>query len=147
MLYQVTTNVTDSHSLTSITDCISPAAHLGLDIYFCGCNVAMLCEYPATMSFVFDAEHPNNWPLVQVFELKFLADLCSAVSVDSCEAVLQAAALIPQSRLSNKAGTLYTLAQLLSYVTHVAKFSTDASKDTLAKIENKPWPSNTSACS
>ena len=86
------------------------------------------------MSFVFDAEHPNNWPLVQEFELKFLADLRSAVSVDSCEAVLQAVALIP---LGNEAGTLCTLAQLLSYVTRVAKFFTDVSKGTLAKIESK----------
>ena len=117
-----------------ITDCISLAAHLGLDIYFCRCNVAALCEYPAIMSFMFDAEHPNNWPLVQVFELKFLADLCAAVFVDTCKAVLQAVALIP---LSNKPGTLCTLAQLLSYVTHVAKFFTDVSKGTLAKIKNK----------
>ena len=85
------------------------------------------------MSFTFDDANPNNWPTVQAFELKFLADLRSAVSVDSCEAVLQAAALIP---LGNEAGQLCTLAQLLSYVTRVAKFFTDVSKGTLAKIEN-----------
>ena len=68
------------------------------------------------------------------FELKFLSDLRSAVSVDSYEAVLKAAAMIP---LYNVPGTLYTLAQLLSYVTHVAKFFTEVSKETTAKFENK----------
>ena len=61
----------------------------------------------------------DAWPLVQAYELKFLEDLRAAVSVDSCEAVLQAAALIP---LGNRSGELYTLAQLLTYVTRVAKF-------------------------
>ena len=128
------TNVEVHKATRIITDCISPAARLGLDIYFRGRNVATLCEYPAAMSFVFDAEHPNNWPLVQAYELKFLADLRSAVSVDTCEAVLQAVALIP---LGSEPGTLYGLAQLLSYVTCVAKFFTDVSKGTLAKIESK----------
>ena len=127
------TNV-EVHKVTRIiTDCIFPAARLGLNIFCRGRGIATLCEYPSTMSFTFDDEHPNNWPTVQKFELKFLADLRSAVSVDSCEAVLQAVALIP---LGNVPGTLYTLAQLLSYVTRVAKFFTDVSKGTLAKIEN-----------
>ena len=78
----------------------------------------------------FDAANPNRWPLVQAYELKFLADLRSAVSVDSCEAVLQAVALIS---LGNRPGDseLYTLAQLLSYVTRVAKFFTAKSIRTL----------------
>ena len=126
-----------------ITDCISLAAHLGLDIYFRRRNVVTLCEYPTTMSFVFDVGHPNNWPLVQAFELKFLADPRSAVSVNSCEVVLQAVALIP---LSSEAGALCTLAQLLSYVTCVAKFFTDVSKGTLAKIENKEPATACGAC-
>ena len=54
---------------------------------------------------------------VQESEIKFLQDLHSAVSVDSCEAALKAAAAIP---LHNVPGTLYTPPQLLSYVTRVA---------------------------
>ena len=63
-----------------------------------------------------------------------MSDLRSAVSVDSCEAVLKAVAMIP---LYNVPGTLCTLAQLLPYVTHVAKFFTELSKETTAKFENK----------
>ena len=71
------------HKVTRIiTDCIFPAARLGLNIFCRGRGIATLCEYPATMSFTFDEANPNNWPTVQAFELKFLADLRSAVSVD-----------------------------------------------------------------
>ena len=88
------------------------------------------------MSIVFDDDHPDNWPTVCDFELKFLSDLRSAVSVDSCEAVLKAVAMIP---LYNVPGTLYTLAQLLPYVTCVAKFFTEVSKETTAKFESKEY--------
>ena len=128
------TNVEVHKATRVITDCISPAARLGLDIYCRGRGVPTRCEYPADMSFVFDEANPDRWPLVQAYELKFLEDLRAAVSVDSCEAVLQAAALIP---LGNRPGELYTLAQLLTYVTRVAKFFTEINKDTLAKIESK----------
>ena len=83
------------------------------------------------MSFVFNDEHSNNWPTVCDLEVKFLADLRSAVSVDSYEAVLKAAALIP---LHTMTGTLDTLAQLLPYVTRVAKFFTEVSKGTTTPI-------------
>lgn len=39
--------------------------------------------------------------------------------------------------LYNVPGTIYTLAQLLFYVTRVAKFFTKVSKETTAKFENK----------
>ena len=51
---------------------------------------------------------------MQDFEIKFLQDLHSAVSVDLYEAVLKAAAAIP---VDNVPGTLFSLAELLSYVT------------------------------
>ena len=47
---------------------------------------------------------------------------------------LKTAAAIP---LYNVPGTLFSLAQLPSYVTRVAKFFTEVSKDTTAKLENK----------
>ena len=128
------TNVEVHKATRIITDCISPAARLGLDIYCRGRGVPTRCEYPADMSFVFDEANPDRWPLVQAYELKFLEELRAAVSVDSCEAVLQAAALIP---LGNRPGELYTLAQLLTCATRVAKFFTEINKDTLAKIESK----------
>ena len=128
------TNVEVHKATRIITDCISPAARLGLNIYCKGRGVPTRCEYPPDMSFVFDDEHPDRWPIVQAHEIKFLEDLRAAVSVDSCEAVLQAAALIP---LGTIPGELYSLAQLLTYVTRVAKFFTEVNKDTLAKIENK----------
>ena len=56
-------------------------------------------------------DHPDNWPTVRDFKLKFLRDLRSAVSVDSCEAALKDVAMIP---LYNMPGTLYSLAQLPS---------------------------------
>ena len=35
------------HTATRIiTDCISPAARLGLNIFCCGCGITTLCEYP-----------------------------------------------------------------------------------------------------
>ena len=86
------------------------------------------------MSFAFDDNSPEIWNKVRDFEIKFLRDLRSAVSVDSYEAVLKAAAAIP---LHNAPGTLYTLPRLLSYVTRVAKFFTEVSKETTAKFENK----------
>ena len=79
-------------------------------------------------------DHPDNWPTVRDFELRFLQDLRSAVSVDSYEAVLKAAAAIP---LGIVPGQLFTLPQLLSYVTRVAKFFTEVSAATTAKFENK----------
>ena len=84
------------------------------------------------MSSIFDEDDPDNWPTVRDFELKFRQDLRSAVSVDSCEAVLKAAAMIP---FYNVPGTLYSLAQLLSYVARAAKFftSSEVSKGTTAK--------------
>ena len=128
------TNVEVHKATRIITDCISPAARLGLDIYCRGRGVPMRCKYPTDMSFMFDEAHSARWPHVQAYEIQFLEDLRAAVSVDSCKAVLQAAALIP---LGNCPGELYTLAQLLTYVTRVAKFFTEINKDTLAKIENK----------
>ena len=86
------------------------------------------------MSFDFDEEHPDRWKTVQDFEIKFLQDLRSAVSVDSCEAVLKPASAIP---LGNVPGTLLSVAQLLSYVTRVAKFFTEVSAATTAKFESK----------
>jgi hypothetical protein len=86
------------------------------------------------MSFDFDDKHPDRWKTVQDFEIKFLQDLRSAVSVDSCEAALKAAAAIP---LGIVPGQLFSLAQLLSYVTHVAKFFTEVSAAATAKFENK----------
>ena len=68
------TNVEVHKATRIITDCISPAARLGLYIFCRGCGV--LCEYPSTMSFTFDDEHPNNWPTVQKFELKFSWLIC-----------------------------------------------------------------------
>ena len=73
------------------------------------------------------------------------------MSVDSYEAVLKAAAAIS---LYNTPGTLFALAQLLSYVTCVAKFFTEVSADTTAKFENKAicaalmqnWPPKMSIC-
>ena len=58
------------------------------------------------------------------------------MSVDSCEAVLKAAAAIP---LHNVHGTLHTFPQLLrlSYVNRVAKFFTEVSRETTAKFENE----------
>ena len=128
------TNVEVHKATLVITDCISPAARLGLDIYCRGRGVPKRSEYPPDMSFVFDDKNPDRWPLVQAYELKFLEDLRSAVSVDSCEGVLQVVALIP---LGNRPGELYTLAQFLSYVTRVAKFFTEINKDTLTKVESK----------
>ena len=45
-----------------ITDCISPATRLGLNIFCRGCGIATLCEYRSGTSFVFDDDHPDNWP-------------------------------------------------------------------------------------
>ena len=56
------------------------------------------------------------------------------MSVVSYEAVLKAAAAIPPY---NVPGTLFSFAQLLSYVTRVVKFFAEVSKDTTAKFENK----------
>ena len=86
------------------------------------------------MSFAFDDSNPDIWKTVQDFEIKFLQDLRSSVSADSYEAVLKAAAAIP---LYNVPGTLFSLAQLPSCVTRVAKFFTEVSKDTTAIFENK----------
>ena len=133
-MHSAQTNVEVHKATRIITDCISPAARLGLNIFCRGRGITTLCEYPSGMSFTFDDEHPDNWPTCRDFELKFLADLRSAVSVDSYKAVLKAVALIP---LHNVPGQLYTPAQLLSYVTRVAKFFTEVSKDTTAKFENK----------
>ena len=64
-----------------------------------------------------------------------LAAICGCwCGTDSYEAALKTAAAIP---LYNVPGTLFSLAQLLSYVTRVAKFFTEVSKDTTAKFENK----------
>ena len=76
-----------------ITDCISPAARLGLNNFCRVRGITLLCEYPSGMSFVFDDDRPDNWPTVRDFELKFLSDLRSAVSVDSYENVLKAVAM------------------------------------------------------
>ena len=99
-----------------ITDCISPAACLGLNIFCRGRGIPTLCPYPADMNFNFDDAHPDIWKAAQDLEIKFLQDLRSAVSVDSCEAVVKAAAAIP---LHNGPGTLFTLFQLLSHISHV----------------------------
>ena len=58
------TNV-EVHKVTRmriITDCISPATRLGLNIFCRGCGIATLCEYRSGTSFVFDDDHPDNWP-------------------------------------------------------------------------------------
>ena len=98
------------------TDCISPAARLGLNVPCRGRRIQTPCEYLSDMSFAFDDCTPEIWNTARDFEVKFLQDLRSAVSIDSYEAVLKAAAAIP---LHNVPGTLYTLPQLLSYVTRV----------------------------
>ena len=85
------TNVEVHKATRIITDCISPAAHLGIDIFCRGRSISAICAYPASMSFDFDGEHPDRWKTAQDFEIKFLQDLRSAVSVDSCEAALKAA--------------------------------------------------------
>jgi hypothetical protein len=128
------TNIEVHKATRIITDCISPAAHLGIDIFCCGRSITTICAYPEGMSFDFDDEQPDRWKTVQDFEIKFLQDLRSAVSVDSYEAVLKAAAAIP---LGIVPGQLFTLPQLLSYVTRVAKFFTEVSAATTAKFENK----------
>jgi hypothetical protein len=128
------TNVEAHKATRIITDCISPAARLGIDIFCRGRSIATICAYPVGMSFDFDEAHPDRWTIVQEFEIKFLQDLRSAVSVDSYEAVLKAAAAIP---LGIVPGQLFTLPQLLSYVTRVAKFFTEVSAATTAKFENK----------
>ena len=128
------TNVEVHKATRIITDCISPAARLGIDIFCRGRSIATICAYPVGMSFDFDEAHPDRWTIVQEFEIKFLQDLRSAVSVDSYEAVLKAAAAIP---LGIVPGQLFTLPQLLSYVTRVAKFFTEVSAATTAKFENK----------
>ena len=85
------TNVEVHKATHIVTDCIYPAARLGLNIFCRGRGIATLCEYPSGMSFAFDGEkYPNDWPTCRDFELKFLADLRSAVSVDSYKAVLKA---------------------------------------------------------
>ena len=40
------TNVEVHKATRIITDCISPAARLGLNIFCCGCGITTLCEYP-----------------------------------------------------------------------------------------------------
>ena len=75
------TNV-EVHKVTRIiTDCISPATRLGLNIFCRSCGIPTLCEHSLGMSFVFDDEHPDNWPTVRDFELKFLSDLQSDLYV------------------------------------------------------------------
>ena len=71
---------------------------------------------------------------LQDFEIKFLKDLCSAVSVDSHGAVLKAAAAIP---LGNSAGAPFSLALLLGYVTRVAKFFKEVPAGPTARFESK----------
>ena len=87
------TNVEVHKATRIITDCISPAARLGLtlDIFCRGRGISTLCAYPEDMNFEFDGNHPERWKAAQDFEIKFLQDLRSAVSVDSCEAALKAA--------------------------------------------------------
>ena len=128
------TNVEVRTATRGIADCISPTARLGLNIFCRGRGISNLCSYPVGMNFDFDDANPDIWKTVQDFEIKFLKDLRSAVSVDSYEAVLKADAAIP---LGNVPGTLFSLAQLLSYVTRVAKFFTEVSADTTATFESK----------
>ena len=68
---------------------------------------------------------PRSGKLCKIdFEIEFLQDLRFAVGVDSYEAALKAAAVIP---LYNVLGALFSIAQVLSYVTRVAKFFTEVS--------------------
>ena len=56
------TNV-DVHSATRIiTNCISPAARLGLNIFCRGRGIPTLCEYPSDMSFIFSDEDLDICP-------------------------------------------------------------------------------------
>ena len=88
------TNVEVHKATRIITDCISPAARLGLNIFCRGRRIPTLCKYPSDMSFAFDDTNSEIWKTVQDFEIKFLQDLRSAVSVDSYE---PSSRLLPQS--------------------------------------------------
>ena len=54
------TNVEVHKATRIITDCISPAARLGIDIFCRGRSIATICAYPAGMSFDFDDDHPDR---------------------------------------------------------------------------------------
>ena len=86
------------------------------------------------MTFIFDDSNPDIWNSARDFEIRFLQDLRSAVSVDSCEAAPRAAAAI---LLCNVPGTLPSLAQLLPCVTRVDKFFNEVSKAPTAKFKNE----------
>ena len=66
------TNVDVHRATRIITDCVSPAARLGLNICCRGRGIPALCECPSDMSFVVVIEHPDNWKTAQEFEIKFL---------------------------------------------------------------------------
>ena len=68
------TNVEVHKATRIITDCISPAARLAWLEHLLpqAWYPYVICEYPLGMSFVFDEEHPDNWPTVRDFELKLI---------------------------------------------------------------------------
>ena len=86
------------------------------------------------MVFTFDESNPAIREAVRDFEIQWLNDLRSAATVDTYKAVLKGGSLIP---LDNVPATLFSLAQLLGYVTRMAKFFTEVPADTTKKFENK----------
>ena len=68
-MHSAQTNVEVHKATRIITDCISPAVRLGLNIFCRGRGITTLCESPSGMSFTFDDEHPDNWPTCRDFEL------------------------------------------------------------------------------
>ena len=101
------------HKLTRvITDCVSPAACLGLNIYCRERGIPTLCSYPDDMSFEFDDAHPEIWKAVQDFEIKFVKDLRSAVSVEgddsdsACSRLLSCSGMLPGWRSSSPRSVL-----------------------------------------
>ena len=59
------TNVEVHKATRIITDCISPAARLGLNIFCRRRGIPTICEYPSDMSFAFDDNNPEIRKTVQ----------------------------------------------------------------------------------
>ena len=70
------TNVEVHKATRIITDCISPAARLGLNIFCRGRGIPTLCAYPDDMNFNFDDSNPDIWKTVQDFEIRFFFRTC-----------------------------------------------------------------------
>ena len=94
-LHFAQTNV-EVHKVTHVIDgCLSPAAKYGLNIYCRGRSLTLKCSYPEGMVFTFDDATPTIWEAVRDYKIQWWKHLSSAVTVDTYEAVLKAASLIP----------------------------------------------------